>query len=211
MTTAFRTGALVALSSVAGLASAGTLNVTGMVPGKSRLIDLAIYGNARQLEAGPQAANYDGREFEGYCIDLSYTQQIPSTFSATPRAASGFLPEGDRIAKLVNQYAAGVTGRDQGAALQLAIWDILVDGGDGADAGDFRASNLNTGTQGYFEGFLADPLIGVSNVATVYDPDSHGTNHNVNQGLIEAVPEPASMIALGLGGLALLRRRKKSS
>ena len=94
-----------------------------------------------------------------------------------------------------------------------------MDGGDGLDAGNFKASGYSSGASTLFSSFLADPLIGASDIATVYNPTGHGPNGDVYQALIgpggdnltNAVPEPASLAALGIGGMALLRRRRKSA
>lgn len=205
--------------SVVSVASAqSTLRVTGVTPGKSQNVQIALYGATEYVASGPQAASYNGNAFEGYCIDLAHTQNTSQPFAVSTQNASSFLPNGDRIARLVNQFASTVDSADKGAALQLAIWDILVDGGDGVDQGNFKATYLTTGTQTFLNSFLNANVSAASNVAVVFQPTSYTPYNGVyyNQGLIgpggsggvDAVPEPASMIALGIGGLALLRRRK---
>ncbi|RYG37181.1 PEP-CTERM sorting domain-containing protein [bacterium] len=215
----FRSLAFLGLVSVSAAALAGDLSVAGMTPGKNHVINIAYFSSSIAVYAGPQSASYDGDAFEGYCVDLDHAQYPPVTFDVTPTAADGFTTYGARVAQLVNQYGLGVSTADQGAALQLAIWDVLVDGGDGLAVGNFKASGLNTGTTAFFSSYLGDPLTGASSLATIYNPTSHGAGGNVYQALIgpggdhiaNAVPEPASMIALGLGGMALIRRRRKQA
>lgn len=214
-----RSFALLGIFSVSGAAMAGTLDVSSMSAGKFQVVNIAVYGGSLSVYAGPQASSYNGgAQFDGYCVDLAHDQYLPASFAATTRGASTFLPNGERIAKLVNQFSSTVNDADKGAALQLAIWDILVDGGDGVNVGNFQASGLTTGTQSYFSSYLTANIAGASSIATVYEADFHGAGNNVNQNLIgaggnggtEAVPEPASMAALAMGGLAFLRRRKKA-
>jgi hypothetical protein len=45
-----------------------------------------------------------------------------------------------RVAWLVQNYAQGLTAQIQGAAFQLAIWDIIEDSGDGFNSGTVAKS-----------------------------------------------------------------------
>ncbi|CAN5694219.1 hypothetical protein BH11ARM2_BH11ARM2_33330 [soil metagenome] len=213
--TTLRSALLLGFFTVATVAPADSLTVSGATPGKFENVQIAYFGDAFSVSSGPQSANYGGRSFEGYCVDLDHYQAVNLPFDATTKDASTFLPNGDRIAKLVNQYADTVTSADRGAALQLAIWDVLVDGGDGVDRGNFQASGFSNSAKSFFDTYLASNLSGVSNVATVYKPTDyvHVNGVDYGQALIgggtQAVPEPASLVALGIGGLALLRRRRR--
>ncbi|CAN5539042.1 hypothetical protein BH11ARM2_BH11ARM2_32690 [soil metagenome] len=214
----FRSIALLGLVSAAGAAMADPLSISGMTSGKYYALNIAVYGGNINCYAGPQSATYGTDNFEAYCVDIFHDNYLPVSFDVTPKSASTFLPNGDRIAQLVNKYSSTITNADQGAALQLAIWDVLVDGGDGINTGNFQASGVTAGSMSYVSSFLGDSLTGTSNLATVYNPTYHGPNDNIYQGMIgaggpitNAVPEPASMAALAIGGLALLRRRRKSA
>jgi hypothetical protein len=205
----------------AGMASAQSLYVAGMTPGKFETVTIALNGGSLDVYSGPQTATFGADTFEGYCVDLLHENYPPVTFDVAPVAAAGALNNGARIAQLLNRYAGTVTTAEQGSALQLAIWDVLVDGGDGLGNGTFQASNVSVGAGSFVSTYLSDALVGVSTVATYYQPTSHGPNGDLYQGIIgpggghipndgpDPVPEPTSMAALGLGALGLLRRRAR--
>lgn len=195
-------------------AEASIMYVDGFVPSKSLEINVNFHGHGSTERAGAMAAHIDGGPMvEAYCVDLLHRGTIGESYPFTP-VATNLLANGARVAYLYNTFAPtiklgstyGTLDKVEAAAagLQLAIWDVLYDGGDGLSAGDlwsFVEGNART----YAIGF-----IGASNGASEAiwaRADEHPDN--MNQDLIVPLPEPATIAVLGAGAALLLRRRKR--
>ncbi|MDX2065345.1 MAG: PEP-CTERM sorting domain-containing protein [Fimbriimonadaceae bacterium] len=208
--------ALITVASVTA-ANASILTVSGMASGRFQNVTVNYLGNNLAVAAGAQDASYNSSSFLGYCVDITKFNNLPTSYEVTPVNASTTLPNGIRVSKLYNKYAAGATG-NQAAALQLAIWDVLYDNGDGLSSGTFK-SGVSGSILSNYNTIIADSLTGISDLATHFDPTNHGTKGDKNQGLIgpatflppAPVPEPSSMAVLGLGALAFRRRRSKKA
>ena len=156
---------------------------------------------------------------EAYCVDLDHS--ISSGMSWNVNVLElGSHPEGAvNVALAKNVLASNyfsVSTNNQGAALQLAVWDALYDGGDGLTTGGFQARNMSAGLISAYNTVFAtqnSPINPVSNYTfNYYEATSHGPNNNKYQDLVslEPVPEPATMAIFGLGALAAMRKRKKA-
>ena len=139
-----------------------------------------------------------------YCVDLIHGFGPGNTFNATTLDSA---TQSARLKEAGNIIAAGagsVKTNDQAAGLQLAVWNVLYNGGDKLDLshGAFRAT-ASASALGYAEQFFA-----LRNKAghSVYFKN---TGHCGNGGEM-ATPEPASIGALIIGVGALLRRKKKA-
>lgn len=154
--------------------------------------------------------------FAAYCVDLDHTLQNSQTVELL---STNLLTRGKRIAWLYNQIGPSVdlgattsVRNDRGAALQLAIWDVWADGGDGFNTGNFRTTaslSLRTLAQSYLNASL-----GMKDEASWLRNIAHPGNRNQNLiGPAVAVPEPGAMamlIGAGVTGcLFVLRRRRR--
>ncbi len=167
--------------------STGTLALSGV----SGLNDGLYY-------AGPFTATLNGGSgFRVFCADLlhetAYNVTNAVTIQDTFSMGSGY----QQAARIINKYGASA-GNDQllNAALQGAIWKSI-----------FPTVNLADGTTGataLANSYLSEDLSGYSAHASYYNLG------NSNQSMLAPVPEPASMAALAVGALGLLKRRKRA-
>ncbi len=169
-------------------------------------INIALTG---ALPVGMAAA------FAAYCVDLDHTLQNTQMVDIL---STNLLTHGKRIAWLYNQIGPTVDlggtdtiRKDRGAALQLAIWDVWADNGDGFTTGNFRTSaslSLRNLAQSYL-----DASLGMKDEATWLRNIAHPSNRNQNLIGPAAVPEPgalAMLVGAGVTGcLFVLRRRRR--
>ena len=191
------------------LAQASTVTLTGL--GFYQSIPLIVNTTtAENATAGQIRVVVDGVSLIAFCVDL-FTNIGFATYNTTLTLPSDY-PGGARAAWIFENYAAGVTTNIAGAALQLAVWDVIHDGGDGLSTGNVRLASSGSATLRSTASAIITASAGkTSNNATIL--------RNVSlagapaQNLITsqiATPEPGTwlMTAAGLCLAGGLRRRR---
>lgn len=161
--------------------------------------------------AGLLLARYDGQsERPFYCADL-FTPIDVATYTSTALYVRPERRE-DRVGYLFVNYLAGVTTPALGQAMQLAIWDILHDSGDGSNAGRVRSSvSTPTGVVADWNNYLAVSAGQSIANASIFINYLGNTQAQTLIGAFEPTsintPEPstfalvgAALVALGLRG-----------
>jgi hypothetical protein len=63
----------------------------------------------------------------GACVDLSNTLNLGDIYQVIPAPSSSLAHHGGEIAYLYNHYGQASLSDDQAAALQIAVWELLID------------------------------------------------------------------------------------
>lgn len=219
-----RLGAILAVSLFASLASltagsAATVNVTYQgstafgSPNYSRYVEITSPGYSGGTFAGPFRLNGTGGlgRFIAFCIDLSKYMTSGGTY--TTASSSGYGAAVDtRIDKLFTAFYGSISNRVQGAAFQLALWEIITDTGNGTSLGSgaFRVK---------WAGYSRDVILqanaylrGLSSAGTGgYRLTflNSGTSQNLVTVSVVPLPAAAGMLGSALAGLVVLRRRRR--
>lgn len=206
---------LIAVLGIAAVAAHATdLNFHGMVGGKSKAVKIRYNGDTMNVVAGAMNIDIDGGpNFEAYCVDLDHWNSGGMSYGVDIQGINT-LNNAQMIRNLWENHALSINSKNEGAAFQLAIWDAMVDGGDGVSSGNFRAYNLSSGLQSklnFYQNSYNTP--GTTQFDfSVFKATSHGSSCEKYQDLMTGspVPEPATMVGIALAGLAVLKRRKSN-
>lgn len=202
---------------LAGGASAATfLKIEGLGFGDNVTFDYnsasTSFWSGEQLVKVDQGAGYIDPAFIAYCIDLEHVNAVNNIYTVVPKA-TGLHANGGKIAWLYNTYVSSVTSNTLGAALQLAIWDAVYDGGDGLAAGNVQ-SNGSTNAAVGSQATTWLTALGSNTDSAIWFDAVHDNNKYQNligpDGSATPVPEPFTLLlaAAGLGVAAKRRRRK---
>ena len=194
----------------AGIASAeqGLFEIWGQ-PDKRQAVDIKYNGNNLSVFSGPVLARFkSGTTFDAYCVDLDHWGNLPGAYQVNTSPIH-HIQYGERAAYLYNSFSGGVDSKVKGAALQMAIWDVVTDNGDGFDGGKFQGRNMSSEIKNLANSYLSQSA-GQGGLATLFAAVDHGYHGDKNQDFMGPVPEPATMAVLGIGFAALMRRRNRS-
>lgn len=151
-------------------------------------------------------------DFIAFCIDLDNHMSSGKTYTVSGASSYGTAVD-TNIDLLFNSAYAGLSTAVQGAAFQVALWEIITDTGDatGFDLGlgSFTATSSTAGVISQ----AADYLTGLGGATTGgYKLTFLANGNSQDLVTVSPVPVPAAfgMLSLGLAGLFGLRRRKKA-
>ena len=201
----------------ASLAPAALITITGIDSTRGGNVNFVSNGTAKTGYAGAIFGTYNGGPSSTFfCVD-ELTDITISTYNSTPIYPRTLRNE-DRVAWLYSTQLASVTSATMGESLQLAIWDIVHDNGDGPTTGIIQASGSTPSA--VVSGWTAYLLVSLGqsdmNGAAVYLNSVIGTGVAA-QALLGPVtadtvrlPEPTTMVLSGsaLFLLGVLRRRR---
>ncbi|MBL8067048.1 MAG: PEP-CTERM sorting domain-containing protein [Armatimonadetes bacterium] len=206
------------LTSAAAMAlSAGAhavnLNIQSMQPGLYQTVTINFNGNNQTVYAGAQKVSIDGGPGTSlYCVDLGHANHFGDSYNANVQGLNT-LSNGNLVGNLMTNFWSTLDTSTEAAAFQLALWDAVVDGGDGLNAGNFKGVNVSAALSNQFSIYKAAMNnAGPENLMiSVYNAVDHGPYNKDHQNLIgaESVPEPATMAILGVAAAFAARRRKR--
>jgi hypothetical protein len=193
---------------VVAAANADTQGILRLSPKtETRLaVNITYHNSTMNVWGGPMKATFNSTQFDAYCVDLDHWNTPTAQYRVNAQSTNN-LRNGARAAYLYNTFASSVDSKEKGAALQLAIWDIVTDNGDGFAAGSFKANHLSNSVASMAQNLITQSA-GQGSVATYFKAVSHGANCDINQNMMGPVPEPGTMLAMGAGLAAFLKRRR---
>ncbi|MDP1661036.1 MAG: hypothetical protein Q8L55_03890 [Phycisphaerales bacterium] len=220
--------ATLAVAAFAGTTFADTVNATftGVSPGQS--VTMRLSGNNINTSAGAfnfvRTADNPGTlagfapTFQGFCIDLTEYVQVNHSYSWTTRAladsptsnagpmgAANALAMGRLFATRFNGLATASNQAQAYAAFQIAVWEIVFDNGLDLSDGSLKCTNAPSGTIALAQSWLNTLGTGAGWSLIAID-DLPGTAQG-HQGYV-LVPAPGAAALLGIGWLAVSRRRR---
>lgn len=217
-------------------------------PGSNPLAANSGYAGAYSATLTP-APNGVSNPVAVWCIDLfhglnfntNYTvNSVLSTSNSLPdltrvsRAAWIFSDVFPNIAAIANAWGSGATASTVGAALQLALWEVMVDSTANFADGAFRFNTANGGTSTLIQNLATAILFGSNTVTlqnlglvnhtgavntqraaltSVLVSTNWGANQQGPQRMLyynpQSVPEPSTYALLASALLALFAIRKR--
>ena len=226
------TASILALSATALFAT--NIQHTGLDWTRGMTIEIQAGDRVSNASAGVGVLMVDGVSFiDAFCVNLFQGITLYQNYSATSVAPTSYDLDGEAAAWLmqtflpkVNAAASGSSREMEGAALQLAIWDVIHDGGDGFASGRVRSTgNTNSGVLALANQWRLESL-DQHGSAGIYLPAPNsrafqpqlyltGCAANGSCGGGGEVPEPGTLAMVAIGGLGLYfgtwRRRTMAS
>ena len=191
-------------------AQAGILTLQGSGLGGS--VPLTMNATVETVFAGQLFGNLDGRSIITYCLDL-FTGIDYIAYNTTTGPPSGYS-NGGRASWILENYGGRVNGNESAMALQLALWDVVHDGGDGLSVGSVILDGSASATirNAAQDIILASFGHSSSNATILYNVDP-STGFDA-QTLITfdpslATPEPSTYGLMGVGLTVILARWKR--
>ena len=180
--------------------------------GLGRNVDMLFDGSSMTAFAGQLnfTDQTNNKALQTYCVDLENVITGGQNYNVNVQNTLG-NPTFERAGSIHRANNTTVASNNAGAALQIAIWAARYGTNLSTNTGSrFKLSNSwYNNHQSIINEAIAMTQNGDANPgnALLYNP----TQSNCGQAQIGSVPEPASIIALGVGAVGLLRRRKRAN
>jgi PEP-CTERM motif len=210
-TTRIAVWAALVASMMTAPASATTLNLIQANTNRGEFLSISFSGVERTSFAGAVSFSINGSStlFDMFCVDLTTHAYLNSPYEAIALPPTT-IDNGLRAAWLFETYNASAQTVVSGAALQLALWDIVHDGGNGLSTGLFQSTTNTPADVIAAASILITASQGHTSANAVVWQSVLGKSDR--QSMISETPEPGT-IGLLASGLVLVgwRARRKQA
>jgi hypothetical protein len=168
-------------------------------------VNTVTFNWVRTDTAGPGVDSTVENAFIAYCCELGQSVSANTDYVYTVQTAAehGFTANQEMLlGRLWASYKNGVNSAATSAAFQMAVWELSFDTGADLEAGTFLGN-----------GGASIVALAQSYLDAITSPSYGGAQHQIRvlhhpTAQDQLIPTPGSLALLGLGGLAVSRRRR---
>ncbi|MCX5689332.1 MAG: Cys-Gln thioester bond-forming surface protein [Planctomycetota bacterium] len=176
-----------------------------LTPTVNGSINTVTFNWVRTDVPGPGVDSTIDGSFIAYCCEIGQTVSGNTDYTYTVQTAAehGFSANQEMLlGRLWSGYKTGVNSPTTSAAFQMAVWELSFDTGADLETGLFLGN-----------GGPAIVALAQSYLDSITSPSYNGGQHEIRvlhhpSAQDQLIPTPGSIALLGLGGLAVGRRRR---